>query len=121
MTPYSMQWFCGLLCIDFLNVCSFKSLFFFQTPGGAKKTGPGSAATATATRPPLPVCRPAYNLEGDRTWHELWQLCVSADVSLPLKHKYSPKMGPEIDERSANKNRLSEERFEYSSGRLSGI
>ena len=65
MTPYSMQWFCGLLCIDFLNVCSFKSLFFFQTPGGAKKPGPGSAATATATGPPLPVCRPAYNLESD--------------------------------------------------------
>ena len=31
--------------------------------------------------------------------NELWQFCVSADVSLPLKHKYSPKMGPEIDER----------------------
>ena len=28
-------------------------------------------------------------------------------------------MGPEIDERSANKNRLSEERFEYSRGRFS--
>ena len=30
-------------------------------------------------------------------------------------------MGPEIDERSANKSRLSEERLEYSSGRFSAI
>ena len=30
------------------------------------------------------------SLRQNRTWHELWQLCVSADVSLPLKAQVQP-------------------------------
>ena len=39
----------------------------------------------------------------------LWQICVPLQA---LQQKYSPKIGPEIDER-VEKKRLSEERLDF--------
>ena len=44
-------------------------------------------------------------------WHVLWQICMCAAMAA---NKYSPRRGPEMDEKRANEKGLSEERFESS-------
>ena len=48
---------------------------------------------------------------GGPVWHVLWKICMCAAMAAD---KYSPRSGPEMDEKRANEKRLSEERLESS-------
>ena len=48
---------------------------------------------------------------GGPVWHVLWQICMCAAMAVD---KYSPKRGPDMDEKGANEKGLSEERLESS-------
>ena len=48
---------------------------------------------------------------GGPVWHVLWQICMCAAMAAD---KYSPRRGPEMDEKRANEKGLSEERIESS-------
>ena len=48
---------------------------------------------------------------GGPVWHVVWQICMCAAMAAD---KFSPRRGPEMDEKRANEKGLSEERLESS-------
>ena len=54
-------------------------------------------------------------------WNQLRQICVSANVGLPLQHKFIPKWGPYVDERSASKKKIVRKLHRILQGRLGTI